>query len=64
MNFDLLYNTFLNNYLWIFYTSFPLKSSGESLQKPLDYIGYKDFCSHKKFIYLLSRDSNIHKSIL
>jgi hypothetical protein len=50
---------FLNNYLRIFYTSFPLKKVIERVNKN-HWItpGLRISCNQKKYLYLLSRDSN------
>jgi hypothetical protein len=49
----------LNNYLRICYTSFPFKKVTEKVYKN-HWItqGIRTSCRHKKYIYLLSRDSN------
>jgi hypothetical protein len=59
MDVDLLFNTFLNNYFRIFYTSFPLPKIIERGNN--NYwitTNIRISCNHKKHIYLLSRDSN------
>jgi hypothetical protein len=57
---DSLFNLFLNNYLRIFYTSFPLHKTIQRSNKNKSWIttGIKISCNHKKDLYLLSRDSN------
>jgi hypothetical protein len=59
MDVDSLINTFLNNYLRIFYTSFLLRKIIERGNN--NYwitTGIRISCNHKKHLYLLSRDSN------
>ena len=55
---DIVFNLFLNNYLRIFYTSFPSRkiierSNNNSWLTP----GIRISCRHKRCLYLLSRDS-------
>jgi hypothetical protein len=64
MNVDSLFNTFLNNYLRLVYTSFPLQkiivrgNSNEWIK-----VGIKTSCNHKRQLYLLCKDSNDIKLI-
>jgi len=56
---DILFNSFLNNYLRIFYTSFPSRkiterSNNNSWITP----GIRISCRHKRCLYLLTRDSD------
>jgi hypothetical protein len=54
-----LFNTFLNNYLRIVYTSFPFRKiieRGKSRQWIT--MGIKTSCNLKRQLYLLSKDSN------
>ena len=59
MDVDVLFNSFLNNYLRIFYTSFPFckiieKRNNNSWITP----GIRISCRHKRCLYLLTRDSD------
>jgi hypothetical protein len=59
MDVDSLFNIFLNNYLKIVYTSFPLRKiieRGKSRQWIT--MGIKTSCNHKRQLYLLFKDSN------
>jgi hypothetical protein len=58
-NTDNMDNIFLNNYLRIVYTSFPLRKITER-GKIRQWIttGIKTSCNHKRQLYLLSKDSN------
>jgi exonuclease III len=59
MDVDTLFNMFLNNYLRIFYTSFPLqKVAKRGKNKQWITLGIRTSCEKKKHLYLLSRDSN------
>jgi exonuclease III len=59
MDVDTLFNMFLNNYLRIFYTSFPLKKVSERGNKNhWITLGIRISCEHKKHLYLSSKDSN------
>jgi hypothetical protein len=56
---DILFNSFLNNYLWIVYTSFPPckiieKSNNNSWMTP----GIRIPCRCKRCLYLLTRDND------
>jgi hypothetical protein len=58
MDVDSLFNIFLNNYLRIVYTSFPLQKIikwGKSRQWIIK--GYKNCCNSKRQFYLLTKDS-------
>jgi hypothetical protein len=59
MDVDTLFKMFLNNYLIIFYTSFPLKKVSERGNKN-HWItpGIRISCNRKKHLYLSGRDSN------
>ena len=59
MDIDSLFNSFLNDYLKIFYTSFPSckiikRSNNNSWITP----GIRISCRHKRSLYLLTRDSD------
>lgn len=58
MDVESLFNTFLNNYLRIFYTSFPTKKVMKRTNTN-NWItpGIRISCNHKRHLYLLSRDS-------
>jgi hypothetical protein len=56
---DSLFNSFLNNYLRIFYISFPpQKITDRCNKKSWITTGIKISCNYKRYLYLLSRDSN------
>jgi hypothetical protein len=59
MDVDSLFNIFLNNYLKIVYTSFPLRKIIE-IGKSRQWVtmGIKTSCNHKRQLHLLCRDSN------
>jgi hypothetical protein len=59
MDVDSLFNTFLNNYLRIVYTSFPLRKIFER-DKNKQWItrGIKTSCNYKRQLYLLCKDRN------
>ena len=56
---NLMFNSFLNIYLRIFYSSFPLIRTKNRMNK-ISWItlGIKTSCKHKRELYLLSRNSN------
>ena len=60
MDIDSLFNLFLNNYIRIFYTSFPLHKTIQRSNKNKSWIttGINISCNYKKDLYLLSRDSS------
>jgi hypothetical protein len=62
MDVDSLFNMFLNNYLRIVYTSFPLQNIIER-GKNRQWItrDIKTSCNHKRQLYLLSSDINLIK---
>jgi len=56
-----MFNSFLNIYLRIFYSSFPLKKVFSRNKNDNNYwitIGIKTSCRHKRELYLASRNSN------
>ncbi|PNF37508.1 hypothetical protein B7P43_G14331 [Cryptotermes secundus] len=56
---DVLFNTFMNNYLRIVHTSFPLrKVSRRNNNRQWITIGIKTSCNHKRQLYLLCKNSN------
>jgi hypothetical protein len=56
---DSLFNIYLNSYLRIVYTSFSLiKLIERSKSRQWITTGIKNFCNHKRRLYLLSKDSN------
>ncbi|PNF30772.1 hypothetical protein B7P43_G06180, partial [Cryptotermes secundus] len=59
-NIDSKFNCFLNTYLRIFYSSFPLKIVKNENKNKSTWItiGIKTSCKHKRQLYLASRDSN------
>jgi hypothetical protein len=65
-NVDIIFNNFLNTYLRIFYTSFPLKKLRYSHNtKPWLTTGIRTSCANKRKLYLLytssSNDPNLKK---
>ena len=56
---NIIFNNFLNIYLRIFNTSFPIKKIQESLKhKPWLTSGIRTFCANKRKLYLARRNSN------
>jgi hypothetical protein len=54
-----MYNSFLNSFLRIFYSSFPLKElTVKSNCNPWITLGIKISCKHKRDLYLLYRNTN------
>jgi hypothetical protein len=59
MDVDSLFSIFLNNYLRIIYTSFPLwKIIERSESRQWITMGIRTYCDCKRQLYLLSKDSN------
>ena len=59
MDVDSLLNSFLYNYLRIFYTSFPLRKITERrIKNSWITPGIRISCRYKKCLYLLTRDSD------
>ena len=58
-----MFNSFLNTYLRIFYSSFPLKKVKNTNSKNNNWItvGIKTSCRHKRELYLIYRSSNNEK---
>ena len=57
-----VFNNFLNTYLWIFNSSFPLqKIYSTHNNKPWVTTGIKTSCQHKRELYFISTDSNNYK---
>jgi hypothetical protein len=54
---DMMFKSFLNTHLRIFYSSFPKIKSNERVNNSWSTMGIKT-CLHKRFFYLLCRDSN------
>lgn len=59
MDVDTIFNNFLNTYLRLFYTSFPLRKV-QSTNKPKPWLtkGIKTSCANKRALYLKYRNSN------
>jgi hypothetical protein len=58
-NVNIIFNTFLNTFLRIFYACFPVKKSRYSLKhKPCLTNGIRISCVNKRKLYLTYRDSN------
>jgi hypothetical protein len=56
---DSKFNCFLNKYLRIFYSSFPLRRvKNETKSNTWITVGIKTPCKHKRHLYLASTDSN------
>jgi len=61
-NVNIIFNNFLNTYLRIFISSFPLqKIYSTQNNKPWITTGIKTSCQHKRELCLISRDSNNSK---
>ena len=56
---DTLFNAFLSDYLRLFYTSFPIcKKSKRSNNNPWITPGIRISCKCKRYLYLLTKNSN------
>jgi hypothetical protein len=57
---DTIFNSFLNTYLRILYSSFPLKKVKKKTTTKNTWMtsGIKTSCKHKRELYLICRDSN------
>jgi hypothetical protein len=54
-----MFNSLLNIYLWIFYSSFPLRRVNSKTNRNVWItIGIRTSCKHKRDLYLLCRNSN------
>jgi hypothetical protein len=51
---NIMYNSLLNSFLRIFYSSFPLKKFSTRISTP----GISDSCKYKRDLYLIYRSSN------
>jgi len=58
-----MFNSFLNIYLSIFYSSFPLNKATNHNNNDNNWItlGIKTWCTHKRELYLIRRNSNDEK---
>jgi hypothetical protein len=52
-----MFNSFLNTYLRIFYTSFPLKKVNQNTKTHWITVGIKTSCKHKRKLYSICRNS-------
>jgi hypothetical protein len=58
-NVDLMFNSFLNTYLRIFYSSFPpIRINSRKNNKILITQGIRKSCKHKRALFLLTKNSN------